>query len=293
MTMTMTSAPEGGSASPASPASPAAPAAASSAGNGAAAPDGGWRAQLPEDIRDHPSLTRYSDWEGLARGYLNAEQLIGRDKVPIPRDDSDEEAWDRWYAAAGRPEAPDRYDLQKPETLPEGVTYDEQMEAWWRQTAHGAGLSSRQFTRLFEAYRDRVIAGAEAARAAAEAEVTAGHVALRRDWGEAYDLQRQLARAEFKSMPEEVQQLALQSGLARKPAFVKWLAGNRERVTGELQTQAVDNGLKGATPQQLSDQIAQHRSAHEKVLMNRDHPEHALRLRELSAMYARLYPEPS
>ena len=55
-----------------------------------------WLDDLPDDLKTAPSLARYSSKEALARGYLNAEKMIGSEKVPIPKDPNDTEAWDRY-----------------------------------------------------------------------------------------------------------------------------------------------------------------------------------------------------
>ena len=42
--------------------------------------------------------------EDLGRAYTHLEKLLGREKVPVPVDENDEEGWQRWYNAAGRME---------------------------------------------------------------------------------------------------------------------------------------------------------------------------------------------
>ena len=48
-----------------------------------------WKANLPEDIRNDTSLAPIKDIEGLAKSYVNAQKLIGRDKIPMPKDEND------------------------------------------------------------------------------------------------------------------------------------------------------------------------------------------------------------
>jgi hypothetical protein len=48
----------------------------------------GWREHLPEDIRAEPSLANVRDLPGLAKSYVNAQRMIGRDKIVLPKDDS-------------------------------------------------------------------------------------------------------------------------------------------------------------------------------------------------------------
>ena len=39
---------------------------------------------IPEELREHPSLSPIKDVENLARSYVNAQKLIGADKIPLP-----------------------------------------------------------------------------------------------------------------------------------------------------------------------------------------------------------------
>ena len=251
-----------------------------------------WLATLPEDLRGSPSLSRYSNAESLARAYLNAERMIGSEKVPIPRDETDTEAWDRYYKAGGRPEEPTQYAFARPkaEEMPEGVAYDEQMETWWRQSAFEAGLSKRQADKLYEQYRDRFYSQVDASHKIESEQVTKAKVELQRDWGNEYEARRQLARAAFAEMSGDLQEFARNSGLVRMPSFVKYLYQTKAATTGEMA--AMDGGRVGLeTPQALTNRITEFRGIHAKALGDASHPEHVMRVRELTAMHERLYPQ--
>ena len=42
-----------------------------------------WRTELPDDIREHSSLSSIQDVGNLAKSYINAQSMIGRDKIPV------------------------------------------------------------------------------------------------------------------------------------------------------------------------------------------------------------------
>ena len=46
---------------------------------------------IPEELREHPSLSPIKDVGNLARSYVNAQRLIGRDKVPLPKNPTEED----------------------------------------------------------------------------------------------------------------------------------------------------------------------------------------------------------
>jgi len=67
-----------------------------------------WREMLSEDIRGDERLAKFETLEGLAKSYINAEQMIGREKIPMPKSD---EEWQDVYNRLGRPESAEGYGL--------------------------------------------------------------------------------------------------------------------------------------------------------------------------------------
>ena len=247
---------------------------------------------LPADLQENASLARYSSPESLARAYINLERTLGSEKVPIPKDPNDQAAWDRYYAAGGRPEEPKAYQFVKPEKLPEGVAWDDNMEGWWRQAAFESGLSQRQAQKLVDQYRDRYIAQVDLQNKQVGTDITKGKAELQRDWGNEYEAKRALARAAFAEMPAALQESARNSGLARMPAFVKYLYDQKVALTGEREPRPPGDPANNS-PDAIRNQIATFRNAHDAALKDATHPEHAMRLAELTALHNRLFVEPA
>jgi hypothetical protein len=241
-------------------------------------------------LQENASLARYSNPESLARAYVNLERTLGSDKVPIPKDPNDQEAWDRYYVAGGRPPEPQGYSFEKPQAMPEGVYWDESMEGWWRQAAFQSGLSQRQAQKLVDQYRDRYVAQVDMYNRSVDTDVVKGKAELQRDWGSEFEARRALARAAYLEMPPELQKSAKDSGLARMPAFIKYLYQNKVATTGERQPrppgEAADN-----SPDNLRNKIAAFRNTHDAALKDASHPDHDLRLRELTDLHNRLFVE--
>ena len=247
-------------------------------------------ATLPKDLAENPSLSRYSTPESLARAYVNLERTLGQEKVPIPKDPNDQEAWDRYYTAGGRPPEPQAYSFVKPDKLPDGMVWDENMEGWWRGAAFESGLSQRQAQRLVDQYRDRYAAQIDMSNRQADREIVDGKAVLQRDWGSEYETRRAIAKAAFLALPAVVQQRAKDSGLARDPQYIKSLYEQRVSITGERQPRPPGESAEG-DPTALRGRIAAFRSQHDAALKDVAHPEHDLRLKELTDMHNRLFVE--
>ena len=61
-------------------------------GNG----DGGDRDWLPDDLREHPALTKFKDPASVAKGYAELEKVIGS-SVRIPSKYSTDDEFDEFY----------------------------------------------------------------------------------------------------------------------------------------------------------------------------------------------------
>lgn len=71
-----------------------------------------WYSGLNEEYRNHPSIQKFTDANGLAKSYLSLESLMGRDKVPVPKGADDVTAWGLYNKAFNVPETADGYDLK-------------------------------------------------------------------------------------------------------------------------------------------------------------------------------------
>ena len=71
-----------------------------------------WYSNLSDEYRNHPSIQKFSDANGLAKSYLSLESLMGRDKVPVPKDENDLNAWQLYNKAFNVPNKVEDYDLK-------------------------------------------------------------------------------------------------------------------------------------------------------------------------------------
>lgn len=260
------------------------------------APSESQRVALAEEFRTNTSLAKYLDEKGtvdpnvLAKSYIHAERMIGQDRIPVPKDENDADAYDKAYAALGRPASPDEYKLEVPTDLPPGVEYDVEGEKYLRQLSHQNGFNNKQVLALRDAYLKR-----EAERTAnykewQETSRMQAEEALRREQGHNYDNFLRTARVALKEYgdPDFFQYLD-QSGLGNDPRIV--------RVFGKIGASTLgDAKLKGAMgsgdgPADIDAAIDEFRAKHNQALFESDHPEHQRRTQELSRLFQRKFPE--
>lgn len=234
--------------------------------------------------------TKQVRYEDLGRGYQNLEKLLGGDRVPKPVSDDDEEGWQRWYAASGRPEAPDKYDLKRPEKLPDGLDYDEDLEKEFRTWAHVNGLNKKQATAFYDGWVKRQVDRHAAWDTSQKQARSQSEQALRREHGAQYEAkmtQAKVALREFAD-PDYLKYLD-ETGKGNDPREIRVWMRVGEKMMGE--TRLAGKPAAQANPADLDKAIADFRSTHQEALFKREHPDHDRRVREYNKLFEQRYGE--
>lgn len=156
-----------------------------------------WMGKIDEPIRNVFAAKGWADPDPVAAlakvggAYVNAEKLIGAEKLPLPPKGADGKRdfanWDGWKAL-GVPEKPDAYAFAKPEGF-DG--YSDDMAGAFRGIAHKARLTPEQAAIVHDAYVGMARSGVALTKAEAEKQLES----LRVEWGAEYAAKAAQARA--------------------------------------------------------------------------------------------------
>ena len=188
---------------------------------------------IPEELRQHPSISPIKDVENLARSYVNAQRLIGADKIAVPVNPTDEDL-DRIYDRLGRPETPNDYGFDV-----DGNVITEELAANYADVAHKLRLTPDQAKGVLDYYRSTV--EQEGAQSLELAEVAKEQTvqSLRQEWGRAFDQKVEAAaRVAQEFADPEMFNITLADGskLGDNAEFIKAfakIADFRQSVTSE------------------------------------------------------------
>ena len=120
---------------------------------------------IPEELRQHPSLSPIKDVGNLARSYVNAQRLIGSDKVPLPKNPTEEDL-DNIYSRLGRPETPQGYEFPI-----DGTYVTKEVAEQYADIAHSLRLSPKQAQGVLDYYRSSVEQATEGLHESSEKQV--------------------------------------------------------------------------------------------------------------------------
>lgn len=225
----------------------------------------------------------------LGKAYQNLEKLLGSEKVPKPASDDDEEGWARWYAASGRPEKPDDYEFNRPE-LPKELPYDETLEKDFRTWAHINGLNKKQTANLYDGFVKRQIEATAAYQTQQQQTRAQAEMALRREYGQQYDSALAQAKTAVQQYADpDFRQWLDETGMGNDPRMIRAWAKIGRDLGGETRLQG--KPAPQANVQDLDRAIAGFREQHQKALFSKDHPDHALRVKEYNALFEKRYAE--
>ena len=163
------------------------------AGGAEAAPVG-FLDSLPEDLRGEPSLRTFTDPASLAKSYVNAQRMIGADKIPKPGKSWTDDQYNEFYNSIGRPDSADAYELN----LGEGMNDD--AISGLKQAMWEAGLQPRQVDRIAKFITESGEVSKTEAQSRAESAVYESEQVLRQEFGQAYEQRIGMAQSAARTL---------------------------------------------------------------------------------------------
>ena len=183
-----------------------------------------WKEAIPEDLRNDPNISKFTELEALAKSYVNATRMIGQDKVAVPNNNSTDDQWNEVYDKLGRPESPDKYKL---EVKSDVVPLDEGAIKSFSENAHQLGLNNKQAQGILEFYKNSMEGSAQQNQIDMETAQANAEQELRKEWGRAYEDNIKKAGAVAKAnMDANILDMQLKDGtrLGDHPAVIKGFA---------------------------------------------------------------------
>lgn len=206
-----------------------------------------WRASLPDDLKSAKSLQSIKSVEDLAKGFVNAQSVIGR-----RFEDLTPEQVKEYYSTLGTPESPDGYELK----APEGAQVNPELESWYKEKAHEYGIPKESAEKLFNDYIELENSQLGEMQQLSELKAQENIEQLKKDFGPAFDERVTLANRALKEFGgDEAVQAINELGLGSHPTLVKLLANAGETLSEGKFTSGSSTGKFGMTSEEASSQI--------------------------------------
>ena len=188
------------------------------------APQSSWKESISEAYRNDPSIEKFTEIDALAKSYINATKMIGKDKIVIPNKNSTEEVWEEAYTKLGRPETPDQYNLKVQSDV---VKMDDNAIKSFAEQSHKLGLNNKQAEGILDFYKNNMEGIAQQSKIDTETAQAQSEQVLRQEWGREFDAKVKQAGAIAKAnINPEVLDMTLSNGtrLGDHPEIIKGFA---------------------------------------------------------------------
>ena len=202
-----------------------------------------WKEGLQSDLRESALVKKFGDdIDGLnkfAKSHNNLEQMLGQDKVPIPKGPDDVEGWSRFSKAMGIPDKAEEYGLADA-NLPESMKAFAVDKSRFAEIAHALKLTPSQTEGLWKTYNEINVDSYNKALETQENSIKDMVSGLKGEWGDAYDVNIELGQLVInKFASDQEANDYLTAALTKDPRAIKFLAkiGEQfaENKVGEFQ----------------------------------------------------------
>jgi hypothetical protein len=247
-----------------------------------------------KELKNHSSLRDFKDVESLAKSYVNAQKLIGADKIILPKDDSPE-SWEQVYNKLGRPESPDNYEIKIPEQVKEGMFFDNELIGEFKTKVHQLGLSKKQAEELYNWHTQKMEGKADLFNQTFQQQQEKVVEDLKKTWGNNYENEVAKAKSVIdKFSTPDFKEYLDSTGLGNDLNLIKFM-NNVAKSIGEdsFEVNNSSNNSFSATPEAAKQEINKIRGNKENVaiLMNKHHPQYKDLNNTLKQLYAVAYPD--
>lgn len=250
-----------------------------------------WKMALPKELQESDTLKPITNIEALAKSYINAQKLIGADKIAVPSKHATEEDWKAVFHKLGLPQDMKEYSVNRPKD----ATFDDEFVGQFKEAAFKAGVLPKQAQSLVDWFNqaNQKIAGTMATQ---KEEAVAKEIeALKTEWGQAFQHKighaNQLLR-EFGG--KELEAYLQQTGLANDTKLVRLLSKIGEKYYAEdaiVGAGKVQTGPK--SPEEAKKEIAKVMGEPGHPYHDKAHPGHKNAVQEMAQFFEMAYSKKS
>lgn len=249
-----------------------------------------WKLALPKELQESESLKAITNLEALAKSYVNAQKLIGADKIPVPTKHATDEDWQNVFTKLGLPKELKEYTLTKPKD----ATFDDQFIGQLKEVAHKSGILPKQAQALvdwFAVANNKVAGEMQMVQAQAREKEIAG---LQTEWGEAFKTKVAYANQVLKEFGgKELEAYLQKNNLANDTQLVRLLSkvGEKYYSEGKIMGEGTVSTMK--TPDEAKKSIATVMGNSKHPYHDKQHPGHKSAVQEMESYFSMAYPKKS
>lgn len=242
-----------------------------------------WKLALPKELQEDTSLSIINDIPALAKSYINAQKLVGADKIVLPSKHATPEEWRAIYHKLGLPAKKEEYKVEGPKDS----TVAQEFMGKFTEKAYELGIMPNQAKALAEFFDSENRIAVQTFEKSQKDGVEAGLRKLKEEWGAAFETNVNVARQALSHFADKETIAHIEkSGLTNDPHLVKLLA----KVGGVLKEDGIlkDNptGSSALTPAAAQAEINKVMANPEHPYFHKEHAGHRSAVEEVSKLFS-------
>ena len=253
-----------------------------------------WKTGLDVGIKDHPALQNFKSPADLAKSWISAQALIGKEKIPVPGEKATKEDWDTVFTRLGRPENSDGYaipDYQVPDGYPE---VPPEFIKEFKDKALELGMLPNQVNGLYEWFMgNQTNQFSQMAEERNQGRLD-GETNLRKQWGKAFEQNLALGEKALDAYgDDQLKQELKAAGITNSPAMITFLS----KVGKNLSEDKLEGRPLGLTksPEEAITEINKIKGEaltdKNHAYNNKQHPEHDALVTKMNNLFKMAYPD--
>lgn len=254
---------------------------------------------LGDEYKNDPNLADIADAQSLAKSFINAQKLIGHDRIPQPQDSWGEGDWNEHYKRLGRPEDSKGYDpidLKTIDDVPDTFQVDESQFDSFRELLHESGVSKKQGDAIIKGMTLSSLKQHKETMSSNEAQIAKSKQELQTEYGDKYQANMDIANeilAKFGG--ESLTDYLNETGLIANNDLIKAFVDIGQHFINDSGKGAGDAGLQFGGPANAQAEIQKLSGDAEfqKALGDRSHIGHKSALDRWRSLHAAAYPKAS
>jgi len=237
-------------------------------------------ADVDVDLINDPSLKAITNPAELVKSFVNAQKLIGKDRVVIPTDKSSETELAQFWQKMGRPDKAEDYKIDLGETK----SFDEQFVGKFTELAHKHNILPAQAQAMMKELNEYESSQDTNFQADLETKVEEAKASLVNEWGDAYKNNIGKAIEVIKEFGDaDVFEHFKQAGYGSDPKFLKFLLKVSGEKLGEDSITPGDSVEGGLTLDEVNRRINEAYS--DKAYTDSGHPDHKRKVAEIQKYF--------
>lgn len=246
-----------------------------------------WLKGVDPTIATDKSLSAIKDVASLAKSYIHAQKMVGRDKVIVPDKNATADDWKNFYHRVGMPQSQDEY---KVAFNADKSNLDSEFVSEIQKVAFENNLLPHQTEALLNFY-DKKMAEEVAAETGIVAKTKEATISeLKKEWGNKfeYNVTKAVEVLDMFGKDLNMRTYVNETGLGNDPKFIKFLVGISNSLKEDtFSPEFVASATKSKADAQ--DEIGSIMGNKDHPYFNPSHPNHAKAVSDVNKLYETVY----